>query len=1178
MKKLSLVLLMSLFCFALLSGASVSVGEAEDVGYKWLRHIYPDKAVSHFEKILTVEKNGQAMYHILTAQGGGFVLVAANDVSEPILGYSDTGSFEYPVTSPEVLYWLGTYEDQLREAQARNISNTAKRPLWDDILAERYTRWDGTRAVLPLLQTTWNQDTYYNQSCPVDAAGPNGHAYAGCSATAMGQVMKKWGHPAQGTISHSYVENNYGTLSANFGATTYNWAAMPNNLTTYNTAVATLLYHCGVGVDMDYGPTASSANAMTNDAMEVFFGYDPAAQWQWRSSYTDAVWISMMQNDLNLGRPVIYQGYNSSYTSGHSFVMDGYNASNYFHINWGWGGQYNGYFLLNSLIPVTGWDFSYFQWAYFNLFPGVTISGTVTNTSAQPLAGVSISLSGAGTATTDANGVYSIAVSSGYSGTATPSLAGYTFTPSSRSYTNITSNQTAQNYSGGASPPNAPSNLIAMPASYTQINLFWTDNSNNESGFLIDYMLAGNPTWYYLATVGADNTYYAHMGLLPGTGLTYRVLAYNSAGNSAYAYSTQVFTPSPPPPANLATTGIQQNGAVLSWNEMGTAAMWDVEWGPPGFILGTGTYFPGLPTPSFFLGGLSPNTPYDWYVRSDYGLYFSPWSGPVQFTTLSAGLPYPWSENLEAGFVNLVSDPASNTLWTLDTNLFSQGLQSTRNIYQASNTNILVTSASFSLTGATWPILYFDQIAKVENNYDHAYVEISTDNGATWTIFPPHEYLGTGNYVVPTQNTPEGPCFMSSSYPQWSSTTPDNTWWRAEKFDLRAYQGSSTVMIRFRLKSDTSVQQYGWLIDNVRVQDLPLYDFSVAYPAGVSVGAGLSYDYPVTLTNTGQMPDSYTPSFAMTGAWTYGFYMPDGVTPLAVPFPVPPGASFGFVVKVTTPVSGPPNFATDTEGVNFISASGQTFTFPLTTMLLYGDTTADAIVINSLPFSQSSSTVNYNHNYGPYGDISGLVNLVNPITGYYSATGTLGSSPDVVYKLVLATPTLLSIDLLGSAYDTVVALVTAPGTGATDVILLNDDYYTAPVNAVSYVNSGCSYVPAGTYYIIVGAYGTNKGNYTLSVAAATPPVTPTVAISLNAGGQTVLSWTQNTAMRYNIYSDTDPFGSFSTVEATNVNAGTYTVPTIPAVNTYYRVTEKFCFTYPSKGDLGEPDKFPPPKR
>ncbi|MFO7660069.1 MAG: C10 family peptidase, partial [Candidatus Cloacimonadaceae bacterium] len=1033
-------------------------------------------------------KNDIPVIHILPLQGGGFVLIAADDVSEPILGYSNTGHFEYPITSPEVRYWIGTYESQLWKAISLQIPNTEKRPVWDEIRAERFDRWNNTRNVNPLLSTTWNQDTYYNQLCPTDASGPGGHAYAGCTATAMGQVMKYWSHPSQGTGSNTYTDGSafppaYGTISANFGSTTYNWSSMPNNLTSHNTAVATLLFHCGVAVNMDYGVSlGSGALVTTNSAMVNNFGYSSAAQWQWRSSYSDAVWLSMMKGDLDLGRPIIYQGYESTNTTGHSFVMDGYNSSNYFHFNFGWGGYGDGFYLLNSLIPSgTTNDFSYFQWAYYNIFPAIA--------------------------------------------------------------------------------PAAPTNLTANPVSYTQIDLSWTDNSNNENGFTIFYRVGLDLTWYYLNSVSPNVTTYQHTGLLPATTYAYSVMAYNSTGNSAYAYSTPVTTPMPPAPINLTTTGITTNSAVLGWTELGSPLGWEIEFGPPGFLLGTGMFLAGIPTNPFNLMGLISGTTYDWYVRSDYGLMaYSAWAGPANFTTQSAGLPYPWSENFEAGFVNLVNAAGNLTPWTLNTTLCSEGVQSAHNAYGVSNSNLLVTSSFFDLSTANWPILSFDHIAKTENNYDHCYVEISTDNGITWMILPPHTYLGMGQYIHPLYNNPEGPCFMSLSYPEWGGVTPDNTWWKSEVFDLSGYTGQPNVMLRFRLKSDNSVQQFGWLIDNVQVMEMPQYSFNVFMPPDANVGLGLSYDYYITIQNTGLMPDNYMCSLQGMGAWTYGLYEADGITPLPPTINIPPSGAYTFVVKVTTPTGGVNNFDTDPEAVSVTSiGNGMGYSQVLTTMVLFGDTVNDAIVINSLPFTHSSSTVSYNQDYGPYGDVNGLLNLINSPTSYYY-TSTLGSSPDVVYQLTLSAPTMLSIDLLGSTYDTAVALVTAPGTNPADVLLINDDFYTTPVNFVSYVDTGCNAVPAGTYYIIVGGYDTASGNYSIAVTAAPIPVAPNPTVSYDiAADQIVLSWTQNTVMRYNIYSDTDPYGSFSNVIATGVDAASYTIPGIPTTSHFYKVTERFCY-------------------
>lgn len=1182
MKKLCLAVLLVTIT-VLLCGAPVSSEEAIEVGQKWMHHVHPDRQAIQFEQIQTITADDIFLIYILSIQGGGWLLLSADDSTYPILGYSDTGSFEYPITCPAVEYWINVYTGQIAEAVTENYPNTETRPIWDSILTGTLPRWDNSRAVSPLLTTTWNQDNPYNNYCPNDASGPGGHAYAGCVATAMAQVMKKWNWPTQGINYHSYTDGStfppsYGTIGVSFNVT-HNWASMPNSITTPDNDICTLIYHCGVAVDMDYGTAASGALAFTNDAMEKYFSYDPAANWQYRSSYTDPVWDSMMKSDLALGRPIIYQGYNSGNTTGHSFVMDGHNDNSptQFHFNFGWGGLYNGYFTLNGLIPVAGFDFRYFQWAYFNIYPGVSVSGTITDSFANPLSGVTVSFSGAGSAVTDANGFYSMTLSQSYTGTATPSLSGYAFTPASLTYNNLTTIQTNQNYSGSPAVPAAPTNLNANVISYSQIDLSWTDNSNNENGFTIEYRVGFDLTWYYLTWVSSDVTYFQHMGLLPSTNYAHRVMAFNGAGNSAYAYSTPVTTLPPPAPINLNTTGITQSSAILNWTELGTPYNWEIEFGPAGFTLGTGIFYPGIVTNPYNLIGLTPGTSYDWYVRSSYGVAAtSPWAGPCNFTTLAPNLPYPWSENFEAGFVNLVNDPVSNTPWNIHAVFYSEGVQSAHNAYQASNTNILVTSSTFDLSTALWPMLYFDQIAIIEDNWDHGYVEISTDGGLTWIILPPSTYQGNGQYIPPLYNNPEGPCFMQMSYPDWNVSPPNNSLWKAEAFDLSSYVGIPNAMIRFRLKSDSSIQQYGWLIDNVEVKEAPQYSFTVIPPIDAHVGLGLSHDYLVTVVNTGLMADSYSVSLQGVGAWFYGLYEADGTSPLNIPINLPPSAAYNFVVKVTTPAGGVNNYDMDYESFMVMSqSSGTGYTHLLGTMVLIGDTINDAIVIGSLPFTHTGSTVNYNHDFGPYGDVSGLVNLINSPTSYY-ASSTLGSSPDVVYQLTLSAPTMLSIDLLGSTYDTAVALVTNPGTAPVNVLLVNDDYYTTPVNFVSYVDTGCNAVPAGTYYIIVGGYGSASGNYTLTVTAAPIPVAPSVTVSYDiAADQIVLSWTQNTVMRYNIYSDTNPYGSFSNVIATGVNAANYTIPGIPPIQNFYKVTERFC--YPGSRMELAPDKALPSK-
>ena len=170
--------------------------------------------------------------------------------------------------------------------------------------------------------------------------------------------LKYWEYPSQGTGFHSYNEDDYGTISANFGSTTYQWSSMPNNISSSNNAVATLMYHCGVSVDMNYSPQVSGAYVITAQspvthcseyAFTTYFGYDNSVQGVERANYTTDSWIQLLKTELDAGRPIEYAGFGSG--GGHAFVCDGYDNNDYFHFNWGWGGYYDGYFLIDALNP-----------------------------------------------------------------------------------------------------------------------------------------------------------------------------------------------------------------------------------------------------------------------------------------------------------------------------------------------------------------------------------------------------------------------------------------------------------------------------------------------------------------------------------------------------------------------------------------------------------------------------------------------------------------------------------------------------------------------------------------------------------------------------------------------------------------------------------------------------------
>jgi hypothetical protein len=316
--------------------------------------------------------SGKPAYYAFNINtNAGFVIVSADDAASPIIGYSTTSNFVVPEAYTTIAHWLAIRAKEIDNIQNLNLIPSADIALdWTKYVTNNSTinqkRVNGNANTMsvgaqPLVQSTWNQSPNYNALCP-------GGSVTGCVATAMAQIMRYWNYPATGTGSSSYCDcssqgfsNNYGTLSANYGATTYNWSNMPLGLNTHNTDVATLNYHCGVSVNMDYAPAGSGAWVIASDnpicaqnSYVTYFGYDPITiQGLNRSDYTDSSWTVLLKNDIDIGRPIQYVGDDPA-EGGHTWVCDAYDQNDFFHMNWGWGGSDNGYFLLNNLQTTNG--------------------------------------------------------------------------------------------------------------------------------------------------------------------------------------------------------------------------------------------------------------------------------------------------------------------------------------------------------------------------------------------------------------------------------------------------------------------------------------------------------------------------------------------------------------------------------------------------------------------------------------------------------------------------------------------------------------------------------------------------------------------------------------------------------------------------------------------------------
>lgn len=180
----------------------------------------------------------------------------------------------------------------------------------------------------------------------VGSGGSCGYAYTGCNATALAQICKYYAYPTAGLGNH--CNSLAPTNCVDYTLANYNYAAMPNNVTSANTEVATLMYDLGVAVDMSWSGT-NSTSFFSSQVLKKHYAYSPKMYGTAIFMFsTTADLIAGIKNELDNGRPVYAKG------GGHFYIIDGYNSSDEFHINFGWSGIYDGYYPINSVSNPAG--------------------------------------------------------------------------------------------------------------------------------------------------------------------------------------------------------------------------------------------------------------------------------------------------------------------------------------------------------------------------------------------------------------------------------------------------------------------------------------------------------------------------------------------------------------------------------------------------------------------------------------------------------------------------------------------------------------------------------------------------------------------------------------------------------------------------------------------------------
>ena len=344
--KRTYLLLMCVLSFLVMTAAQFSQERAKHAAEQFLREktVKVESGKWKVERLSTLDSRLSTLnvapmttYAVNLGSNEGFVLVAGVDQRSDIIGYCEHGTFKEENMPPNMRSWLESYVVRASACEARTAGHyPTKIP------------------IAPLLKSKWNQSSPYNDQCPVI---DDDHCPTGCTITAMAQVMNyhQWPKAATQAIPAYTPDNSGGTSYPSLPAlepTIFNWS---NIYPTYDggedgTEVARLLKYIGTAACANYGPRATGATGYKAlQAAIKYFDYDAGAHAVWRRERSYGDWVDMLYAELKANRPVMFSG--TSVDGAHSFVVDGYDQEDFFHVNWGWGGTSDGYYRVILMDP-----------------------------------------------------------------------------------------------------------------------------------------------------------------------------------------------------------------------------------------------------------------------------------------------------------------------------------------------------------------------------------------------------------------------------------------------------------------------------------------------------------------------------------------------------------------------------------------------------------------------------------------------------------------------------------------------------------------------------------------------------------------------------------------------------------------------------------------------------------
>jgi hypothetical protein len=321
-----------------------------------------------------INPEGNTLFYVFELYPVGYMAVSADKDLPPVIAYSFTNDAGKLEDNSNILIRM------LKADLTNRLNNISRLP--QQIIQQRENEWnkiltgnsvknplqqwppEGTTNTGGWLETNWTQDGIYDDMCPMDPV-TNQRSYAGCPATAMAQILNYY-ETTNGTqftddddyyhqyagrnywIDNDYVDRDFPSfpeLNAHLDTISLCYAAYGN---LKNPGKAALTFACGVAAHQVYTSQGSGTYSV-DQAVEAYqrFGFSGITFFE----NTDTNLYSVLSQNMMDARPAHLAIVDEGWTTGHNVVVDGYNTDDYYHLNFGWGGAYNGWYLLPDEIP-----------------------------------------------------------------------------------------------------------------------------------------------------------------------------------------------------------------------------------------------------------------------------------------------------------------------------------------------------------------------------------------------------------------------------------------------------------------------------------------------------------------------------------------------------------------------------------------------------------------------------------------------------------------------------------------------------------------------------------------------------------------------------------------------------------------------------------------------------------